>query len=174
MKYKIPEQIETERLILRYLLEKDWKDLFEYYSDELCMKFTAGRALTDWETWRSLATMVGHWQLRGYGPYAVVEKEGGRVLGPVGMWFPLEWPEPEIKWGLARKEWGKGYASEAALAVRKMAGDYLPDLQLISLIAADNKASIKVATSIGAVYEKDVPFRDGSDIGLYRHLHSTE
>jgi len=170
MKFKIPEKIETDRLILRYFLEEDWKDLFEYYSDEVCMKFTVGRSLTKWETWRTLATMIGHWQLRGYGPYAIVEKEGGKVLGPVGMWFPLEWPEPEIKWGLSQKEWGKGYAREAALAVRIMAAEYMPDLQLISLIASDNTASIKVATSIGAAYEKDVPFRDGSDIGLYRHV----
>jgi len=50
MNYKIPEFIETDRLILRTLEEKDWKDLFKYYSDEICMTFTAKKVLTECET----------------------------------------------------------------------------------------------------------------------------
>ncbi len=49
-KYLIPENIETERLILRTFKEEDWKDLYHYYSDAECMKYTVGRALADWET----------------------------------------------------------------------------------------------------------------------------
>jgi len=170
MNYQIPEQLETNRLILRTFQEKDWKDLFDYYGDEVCMTFTAKRALTDWETWRMVATMVGHWELRNFGPYAVVEKETKKVLGPVGLWYPLEWPEPEIKWGLARHAWGRGYAREAAEAVRKMASEHVPEYHLISLIDPKNTASIKVATSIGASFEKTIVFRNGMDVGVYRHL----
>jgi len=168
MKYKIPKEIETERLILRTFKEEDWKDLHAYYSDELCMKYTIGKTLKDWETWRQVATMIGHWQIRGFGPYAMEDKETGRVLGPVGMWYPLEWPEPEIKWGLARAYWGKGYAGEAAEAVRLMAIQYLSEFDLISLISKDNFGSIKLAESLGAAYEKTIPFRD-SEALIYRH-----
>jgi RimJ/RimL family protein N-acetyltransferase len=35
-------------------------------------------------------------------------------LGTVGLWYPVDWPAPEIKWALIRKAWGKGYAREAA------------------------------------------------------------
>jgi RimJ/RimL family protein N-acetyltransferase len=169
MNYRIPEQIETERLILRTFLESDWKDLYEYYSDEICMKYTSGRRLTDWETWRTMATMIGHWQIRGYGPYALIERTSKKVLGCVGLWYPLEWPEPEIKWGLAKNAWGRGYAREAAETVRQMATKFLPEYHLISLIDPLNVSSIKVATSIGAKYEKTIPFRDGRDVDLYRH-----
>ena len=60
MKHVIPEELTTERLKLRLFQEKDWQDLFSYYSDEDCMRYTTGRALADWETWRAVATMVGH------------------------------------------------------------------------------------------------------------------
>jgi RimJ/RimL family protein N-acetyltransferase len=169
MKYIIPDALITDRLKLRQFKESDWQDLFAYYSDEDCMRFTTGRALTDWETWRAVATMVGHWELRGFGPYAMEELKTGKVLGPVGLWYPLEWPEPEIKWGLARAYWGNGYAREAAEAVRAMASTQLPEYHLISLIVADNTSSIKLAESLGAVYEKTIPFRD-SEASIYRHL----
>ena len=132
------------------------------------MKYTVGRPLADWETWRSVATMVGHWEIRGYGPYAMEDKKTGKVLGPVGLWYPLEWPEPEIKWGLVRTAWGNGYAREAAQAVRDMAGIHVPEFHLISLINPENANSIKLAKSLGAVYEKTIAFRN-IEASIYRH-----
>lgn len=168
MKYKIPTEILTNRMKLRYPQEDDWKDLLAYYSDAECMTYTAGRALADWEVWRSVALMIGHWHIRGFGPYVMESLETGKVIGPVGMWYPVEWPEPEIKWGLAREFWGSGYAKEAAEAVRIMAIEHVPEINLISLISKENTNSIKLAKSLGAVYENDVPFRD-TTASVYRH-----
>jgi RimJ/RimL family protein N-acetyltransferase len=168
MKYKIPTEISTERLKLRIFKENDWKDLYSYYSDAECMRYTVGRSLADWEVWRQIALMIGHWKIRGFGPYAMEDMETGNVLGPVGMWYPLEWPEPEIKWGLSKKYWGKGYAKKAANAVRLMAIKHVPDLNLISLINKDNLNSINLAESIGAVYEKTIDFRE-TTASIYRH-----
>lgn len=169
MKYKVPESLETDRLFLRRFKEPDWRDLHAYYSDPECMKYTLGRPLSEGETWRQMASMVGHWQLRGYGPYAIEERITSRVLGPVGLWYPQEWPEPEIKWGLARSFWGKGYASEAGRAVRKMATAAMPDVRLISLIHPENAASINLARALGAEFEREVDFRGGK-ANIYRHM----
>jgi RimJ/RimL family protein N-acetyltransferase len=169
MKYKIPLEIKTARLRLRYLKEEDWRDLSAYYSDPECMQYTAGRALADWEAWRQVATMMGHWQIRGYGPYAIEHLDRGKVMGVVGLWYPVEWPEPEIKWGLAKAFWGQGFAREAAKAVIEMAAEHLPELHLISLISTGNESSIKLAESLGATFEKTVPFRD-SKASIYRHV----
>ena len=168
MKYTIPESITTDRLILRKPLEKDWKELLAYYSDEICMKYTYGRAMEDWESWRQVALMIGHWEIRNYGPYVIKLKSTKEVMGITGLWFPLGWPETEIKWGLTRSFWGNGYAREGAEAVHKMAAIHLPELHLISLILSDNNGSIGVATSIGAVYEETIPFR-GKEAAIYRH-----
>jgi RimJ/RimL family protein N-acetyltransferase len=168
MKVKIPDRLETDRLVLRRFSEPDWRDLYAYYSDTECMKYTIGRPLSKGETWRAMASMLGHWQLRGYGPYAIEAKATNRILGPVGLWYPQDWPEPEIKWGLARSFWGQGYASEAGRAVRDMARVAMPDVQLISLIHPENSASIHVALALGATLERVIDFR-GGEANIYRH-----
>ena len=115
-----------------------------------------------------MASMAGHWDLRGYGPYAVEERATGTVLGTVGPWYPLEWPEPEIKWALARRHQGKGYASEAVRAVQRMAHQHLPQLRLISLIDSRNEASIRLALAVGATLEREIEFA-GGPFHVYRH-----
>jgi RimJ/RimL family protein N-acetyltransferase len=168
MQFSVPISLETDRLQLRTFRDEDWKDLYEYYADEICVRHTIGRVLTPGETWRTMAGMIGHWQLRGYGPYAVEVKETKKVIGYVGLWYPNDWPEPEITWGLARHAWGNGYAREAALAVRKMAFETIKDCKLISLIFAENQPSIKVALAIGAEFEKEIIFRERKSY-IYRH-----
>ncbi len=168
MDFLIPTTIDTARLTLRMFKEEDWRDLHAYYSDIACMKYTIGKALTAGETWRTMAGMIGHWQLRGFGPYALEVKETQKVIGTCGLWFPNDWPEPEIKWGLVRDQWGKGYVTEAARAVKKMAYQRLQKCNLISLIIKENENSIRVAEALGATKEKEIVFRD-KGCYIYRH-----
>jgi RimJ/RimL family protein N-acetyltransferase len=168
MNYLTPESLETDRLLLRMFQEDDWRALHKYYSDEACMKYTVGRALTEGETWRAMAAMIGHWQLRRYGSYALEEKSSRQVIGVAGLDYPNDWPEPEIKWGLIRDFWGRGYASEAVRAIKKMWIDYLPELPLISLIHPNNTNSVNLAKAVGAFFERDHDFR-GDTWSIYRH-----
>ena len=103
----VPLSIETPRLNLRMFDESDWDALCQMFEDEECVRYTRGQVQPRWETWRILAAYLGHWSLRGYGPYAVVEKSSGKMMGPVGLWYPGDWPEPEIKYSLTRAFWGK-------------------------------------------------------------------
>lgn len=168
MSYRVPERLETGRLILRMFRNEDWPSLHEYYSDALCTRYTVGRVLTEAESWREMAIRAGHWLLHGYGPYALEEKASGQVVGFVGLWYPLEWPEPEVTWHLTRRHFGKGFAQEAARAVLDMARERLPEIPFISLIHPDNQASIKLATALEARFERMVSFRNG-EWCVYRH-----
>jgi RimJ/RimL family protein N-acetyltransferase len=169
MTYLIPEMLETERLILRFVRLDDWEDIHEYYSDIECTKYTTRRPLNENESWQKMAALAGHWQLRKYGSYALEEKNLKRVIGIAGLDYPNDWPEPEIQWGLVRKFWSMGYAKEAASAVKEMAGKYLPELSLISVIHPENQNSIYLAKSLGAYFEKEYYFRDDT-WNIYRHI----
>ncbi len=166
--FLVPQRLETDRLVLRMFVEDDWRALHEHYSDAECTRYTFRRTLTEAGTWRAMASMAGHWALRGYGPYAVEEKSTQTVLGTIGLWYPLEWPEPEIKWALARRHQGKGYASEAVRAVQRMARQCMPELSLISFIDRENAASIRLAGAVGATFEREVEFAGGL-FHIYRH-----
>lgn len=41
-----------------------------------------------------MASMVKLWSLRGYGPFAVVERNSEQVVGADGLWVPIDWSEP--------------------------------------------------------------------------------
>ncbi|MDP2822504.1 MAG: GNAT family N-acetyltransferase [Sulfuritalea sp.] len=172
-RFAIPQRLETDRLLLRMFRDEDWRGLHEHFSDAECTRFTFRRALTEAATWRAMASMAGHWLLRGYGPYAIEEKSTGTVLGTTGLWYPIEWPEPEIKWALARRHWGKGYASEAVRAVQRMARDSVPDMSPISLIDSRNAASIRLALAVGARLEREIEFA-GGPFHIYRHPRKGE
>ena len=169
MRYLIPEELETDRLILRMFRLDDWKEIHEYYGDAECATFTSGKALNENESWQKMAALSGHWQLRNYGSYALEEKALKKVIGLAGLDYPSDWPEPEIQWGLAKKFWGKGYASEAVRAIKKMTNQYIPDMPLISLIHPQNTNSCNLARSVGAVFEKEYFFREGI-WHIYRHV----
>jgi RimJ/RimL family protein N-acetyltransferase len=173
MKFLVPHQLESGRLLLRQFQDADWPQLHRYFSDAQAMVFTQGRALSEGETWRVMCSMIGHWQIRGYGPYAVTDKTNGTVMGTVGFWYPNDWPEPEIKWGLASSYWGKGYATEAARLVLAAGYEHLPELALISLIHEDNKASIGLALAVGATRERSTQY-EGEPHGIYRHKTASQ
>ncbi|MES2938519.1 MAG: GNAT family N-acetyltransferase [Pseudomonadota bacterium] len=167
-----PTSLQTARLDLRQFKHEDWTALHEHYGDAECTRFTFKRALTEGESWRAMCSMVGHWAIRGYGPFAAVERETGLVIGAIGLWYPNDWPEPEIKWALSRRFWGKGYASEAVRAIQLPACRHLGGKAPISFMDATNEASIRLAASVGAVFEKTAEFR-GSAWQMYRHPGGT-
>ena len=67
-----------------------WRDAdFEQYAD-LCsdpevMRYLGGKVFDRTEAWRQMASMIGHWYLRGYGIWAVEEKASGRLAGRIGV-----------------------------------------------------------------------------------------
>jgi RimJ/RimL family protein N-acetyltransferase len=158
---EIPDNLETLRLKLRMFDESDWQPLCDLFQDEESVRYTIKTPLENWQTWRMLACYVGHWRIRGYGPYAVIERNGGELVGVVGLWFPGEWPEPELKWALRKRFWGRGYATEAATEVRDMVKRDLKWKRLISLIFHGNTRSMAVAQRLEARLEKTIPFREG-------------
>lgn len=166
--FEIPTRLESERLVLRMFHEDDWRCMHTHYGNADCTRYTVGRALSEGESWRLTATLAGHWLLRGYGPYAVEEKSSGAMIGAVGLWYPADFPEREIKWALLPEYQGRGYASEAARAVQAMAAEVYPGLPPISFIHRDNGASVRVALSVGATLENEVDFRGGR-FQIYRH-----
>ena len=112
-------RIETERLILRPLEPRDVDAHIEMMGDPKVAGFLApgGTPQSKDDRWRQFASYLGHWQMRGFGFFAVDEKETGEWVGRVGPWMPEGWPGLECGWGVRPVHWGKGYAPEAAIAL---------------------------------------------------------
>jgi RimJ/RimL family protein N-acetyltransferase len=142
--------LQSPRLSLRMFRESDLDDYAEMCGDPDVMRYIGdGHTLTRDEAWRHMALVLGHWQLRGYGLWAVEERATGLFMGRVGCWRPEGWPGLEIGWALRRRFWGCGYATEAALLALEYAFERLKEAHVISVIHPDNGPSIAVALRIG-------------------------
>ena len=134
-------------------------------------RFIDAAADTD-SLWWSIATIIGHWHLHGYGLFAVVERSSGLTVGLVGPWFPKGWPEPELSWHLMEPGRGKGYASEAAQCVLDWLFAEAGWDSIVSYVPEENDASIALARRVGARPEKPVSFRlqPAPNIRAWRHM----
>ncbi|MDY7094619.1 MAG: GNAT family N-acetyltransferase [Acidobacteriota bacterium] len=146
----MPLELTTDRLRLRQLQEDDLDAFAALNADPEVMRYIgAGRPRPRDEAWSAMARLLGHWQLRGYGMYAVEERSTGHLVGRLGLHRPEGWPGLEIGWLIARKSWGRGYAPEGAHAVLAQAFQRLDEPRIISLIHPANHASIRVAEKLG-------------------------
>jgi RimJ/RimL family protein N-acetyltransferase len=162
-------RLETERLLLRIPDVRDVDGYLEVFGDPRVISFLGMTPQTREENAMGIERMRRHWERHGVGLFSVVRKEDERLLGRVGflLWHPVRWVnamreelegelELEVGWTLGSEHWSRGYATEAAIACRDWALGELGWKRIVSLIAHDNAASIRVAEKIGETYERDV------------------
>jgi RimJ/RimL family protein N-acetyltransferase len=142
--------LRSERLILRPLREDDLDASAAMYADPEVMRYLGdGHVFTRQESWRYLAFLIGHWQLRGFGMWSVTLRHDDGMIGRAGFFQPEDWPGFEIGWTFARHAWGHGYATEAALCALRHGREVMRRDEVISVIHPENAASIRVAERIG-------------------------
>lgn len=163
-------RLSSERLLLVSPADPDF-DANAAFLDAVAPRFIDAAEDPD-SLWWSIATIIGHWHLHGYGLFAVVERSSGQTVGLVGPWFPKGWPEPELSWHLMEPGRGKGYASEAAQCVLNWLFTEADWNSIVSYIPEGNDASVALARRIGAQPENTVSFRlqPAPNIRAWRHL----
>lgn len=143
--------LETERLTLRPFAGKDLDAYAAMCADPEVMRYmgSGGRPMSRAAVWRAMASYLGHWQLRGYGFWALEEKATGRMIGHAGLWRPEGWPGLEVGWLLERAVWGRGLATESGRAALAHAFRVLGADRVVSIIHPENARSIRVAERLG-------------------------
>jgi RimJ/RimL family protein N-acetyltransferase len=167
--------LETERLVLRTWSPADLDDYAAMFAEPEVAEFLSvdGKPMSRADAWRGLASLIGHWHMRGYGMFAVIDRASGEFVGRIGPLEPEGWPDFEIGWGLRRKYWGRGYASEAVKACIAYAFTQLKKTHFISIIDPLNVNSIRVAERVGERLEGETtlavwPGRRLLKYGLHR------
>jgi RimJ/RimL family protein N-acetyltransferase len=147
--------LETERLRLRAHRADDHAGCLAIWSDPEVTRYIGGRPASREEAWKRLLHYAGLWSLLGYGYWAVEEKTSGRYIGDIGCadfkrdQLPMLDGMLECGWALAPHAHGRGYATEALLAIMSWAQANLDAPRLACIIAPDNLASIRVAEKAG-------------------------
>ena len=150
--------LETDRLILRHLVQDDLNCLYALYRDPEIRRYFPEGTLTYAETKEELEWFLnGHPRHPELGLWATIHKETGQFIGRCGLlpWVIDGCMEVEVAYLLDKAFWRRGFGSEAALAIRDYAFERLGLSRLICMITPGNLASIGVAQRIGMTFEKE-------------------
>jgi RimJ/RimL family protein N-acetyltransferase len=160
--------IETERLILRHWTLDDVPSIVAIYGDPETMRlFADGTTFSPQELAASLEHVMKEYAHAGLGNCAVVEKSSRAVIGHCGVHRQSNSDDGEADWLIARDRWGRGYATEAAVAVMRGAFN-AQNLPSISAVAhRDNVASIAVMRKLRMSFVSECE-RYGFPSVLYR------
>ncbi|NQV80437.1 MAG: GNAT family N-acetyltransferase [Alphaproteobacteria bacterium] len=93
------QRLETDRLLLRQFVEGDVTAFAEIAGDPEVMRHITGQVFDETASWRWVASLLGHWQLRGFGYWAVVKKRSGNLIGRVGSGCSSRLAGPAWNWG---------------------------------------------------------------------------
>jgi RimJ/RimL family protein N-acetyltransferase len=146
----------TDRLVMRAWRDDDLESYAAMTADPEVMRFMGG-PIDAQDAWRQVALFVGHWDLRGYGFWAI-EREG-ELIGRVGLWQPHGWPGLEVGWLLARDAWGRGYATEAARACVRHGFEELGIEKIVADVLPGKVQSMRVLEKCG--FERVADLEDG-------------
>ena len=142
--------IETERLYLREMTENDFDALYKVLADSDIMQhypYTFDeKRVRGW-----INKNRERYQIFGFGLWAVCLKEAGEMIGDCGLTMQLIGGQikPEIGYHIRGDFQGKGYAKEAATAVRDWTFCNTPFNVIYSYMKYTNEPSYKTAMAYG-------------------------
>jgi RimJ/RimL family protein N-acetyltransferase len=146
---KPPEQIETERLILRKSRWDDAPAIFSAYAQdtEVTRYMTWCPHKNIGETYRVIELMLKLWDEGEAYSYVITLKNSDAVIGMIAM-HPEDF-KVAIGYVLARGYWNKGYTTEAALAVTNWLMKQPDVYRVFATCDIENPASARVMEKVG-------------------------
>ena len=166
-RFDIPS-IATSRLTLRAARREDFDGFAGFLATEHS-RYMDG-PVSRGTAWTWFTNDTAGWALRGFGGLMVARDDA--VVGQVALGQPPHFPEVELGWLIYPEHMRKGYACEAALALRDWAWANTGLTTLVSYVAPGNAASRALAERLGAVIDEAAARPDGEtreDCVVYRH-----
>jgi len=125
------------------------------WSDPEVVRYTIGEPSAPQRTWLRILGYRGHWQLLGFGYWALEEKATGRYVGECGfaefrrgLYASID-GLPELGWVVAQHAQGRGYAIEALRAIVAWGDAHFAGLKTACIIQRANRRSFRVAEKLG-------------------------
>ncbi|PHA02552.1 GNAT family N-acetyltransferase [Bacillus pseudomycoides] len=143
--------IETERLILRELIEDDAQGILNCFSNEDVLRHYGQNPLTDIEQVKNIIRNFSnnYKEKRGI-KWGIERKETEEMIGTIGFHdWSSEHKRAEIAYALLPEHWGKGYATEAVLKVISYGFHELELTRIGAVVFTENKASNVLLEKLG-------------------------
>jgi len=157
------DELRTDRLLLRSWQPEDEADMARINRDPDVAHYL-NRPVDAASVAAFYGLIVGHWETHGFGAWALESLEPGhpgRFIGFAGLayvppFLAAAGSAPELGWRLDPAYWGRGLATEAAIAARDDAFGRLALAELISIIHPLNERSQRVAAKLGMTRQRQI------------------
>jgi RimJ/RimL family protein N-acetyltransferase len=144
----------TERLIIEPIAMKHWEPHAASWADPRMTQYISPEPRKRQESWTKFMQGAGMWPVLGYGYLAFCDRHTGKYMGLGGLGQFERGIDglvgyPEAGWTFAYEAWGKGYATEAMMAILNWADQALPNPEIRCIIDIENIASMRVGEKLG-------------------------
>ena len=145
--------ITTDRLVLRPFEERDAEPLLHILGEKDSLRYFPSPDPPPLErVERLVAHQLKHWEEHGLGWWAVEPGHKPELIGWVGLQFLPETEETEVAYLLSKAHWGKGLATEGAMASLEFGFQHLKLETIIALAHPENRASQRVIEKLGMIF----------------------
>ena len=146
-------RVETARLLLRPFTGEDLDDLCEIFDKPGVMKYLGVdcQPMSRAETETALLSMIRHWRRHGFGRWAVVSKDDGRLIGCAGL--RSYQAVAELVYLLDEPYWGRGLATEVARACLRFGFETQGFDRVVAFARLRNAASRRVLDKLGMSFD---------------------
>ena len=160
--YGIPWTIlETDRCIIREITEEDLDELYEVYEDPAITRYTEGLYEDREEERKFIRQYIEKvYGFDGFGIWAVILKETGRLIGRAGLAWREGYDTPELGYVIGVPYQRKGIATEVCGAILSYATEELGFSEIRVLFEEENIASLKLCRKLGFKRDKSVMLSD--------------
>ena len=164
---------ETERFILREILPTDVEGFFEMDSDPEVHSYLGNKPVKSRAQVVEIIEFIRQQYIdHGIGRWAIVDKETNDFIGWTGLKFISELTNNhkyyyDLGYRLLRKYWGKGIATETALASLNYAFGEMKLDEVIGIADCENVASNKVVRKAGLRFIEGFDY-DGTPHNWYK------
>ena len=150
--------LETERLILRQLSTDDAEFILRLLNEPSFIQNIGDRGVRTLDDAHSyiLRVPVASYEKNGFGLNLVTVKETGASIGMCGLIKRDALEDVDIGYAFLPEYWSRGYAVEAAIAVKEYARTVIGLKRLVAITDPENQASIRVLEKIGLRFERMV------------------
>jgi RimJ/RimL family protein N-acetyltransferase len=161
--------METDRLAIREINSKDLIDLRLVLSDPAVMEYSIVGVHNDSEIQKYIDNCQQQYCTKGFGQWAIFSKADASFVGVCGLNSHIVESDDllHINYRLASNHQGKGFATEATIAVAKFCQDQLKLNHISALIDPENIPSLKVAQRAGFSFKKSTDIQ-GFNVDIYQ------
>lgn len=170
----MPSKLETERLVLREIRNEDVFPIFEcWMRDEDVSRYMWWKASNDINAAKEFVRFeLGNLRNDKWNRWIIIKKDTKEIIGTCLIFYNQETRHFDVSYNLGKKNWGKGYVTEAMKEAMKYGAEVLGIKEYVTSCAKENKASARVLEKLGFRYEKEIPYEcNGGEIKTIGKLY---